>query len=91
MVSNWYLYVGVFFACTGILTIPGILMIVYWFYKHFMDNGIKVNHVNQQEQYQDKLDKLAQLESRVNEYEEKYIKPLNKVDYIENSNKEKWT
>mgnify|MGYP001319513757 CR=1 FL=1 len=42
MVSNWYLYIGIFFTCTGVLTIPGIIMIVYYFYHHFMENGIKV-------------------------------------------------
>ena len=47
MVSNWYLYIGIFFTCTGVLTIPGIIMIVYYFYHHFMDNGIKVKHTNE--------------------------------------------
>ena len=38
-VSNWYLYVGIFLACTGVLAIPGAVMIGYWFIKYFMDSG----------------------------------------------------
>ena len=30
MVSNWWLYTGVFLCCTGFGLIPGAIFIVYW-------------------------------------------------------------
>ena len=39
-------------------------MVVYYFYKHFMDNGIKVRHVN--DELPDEEDRAAQTESPYN-------------------------
>tara|TARA_Y100000296_G_C5008818_1_gene174029 strand:+ start:123 stop:395 length:273 start_codon:yes stop_codon:yes gene_type:complete len=43
--SNWYLFFGAVFCCTGVGLPVGIFMIIYWFYKDFMDKGVTVNHV----------------------------------------------
>ena len=43
--SNWYLFFGAIFCCTGIGLPVGIFMIVYWFYKDFMDRGVTVKNV----------------------------------------------
>jgi hypothetical protein len=43
-VSNWYLFFGGLFCCTGFGLPLGIFCFVYWFYKDFMDKGITVNH-----------------------------------------------
>ena len=42
--SNWYLFFGGLFCCTGFGLPIGIFLIVYWFYKDFMDRGVTVNH-----------------------------------------------
>ena len=44
-VSNWYLFIGGILCCTGFGLPAGIFMIVYWFYKDFMDRGVTVNNV----------------------------------------------
>jgi hypothetical protein len=87
-VSNWYLYVGIFLACTGVLLIPGVIMVVYWFYKHFMDNGIKIR--NEGQEYQKQIDKIDQQIERVDEYERKYLKSAPQQDYIEEKKLEGW-
>ena len=50
-VSNWYLFFGGLFCCTGFGLPLGIFLIVYWFYKDFMDKGVTVNHVNKEHDY----------------------------------------
>ena len=49
--SNWYLFFGAVFCCTGVGLPVGIFMIIYWFYKDFMDKGITVNHVQKGHDY----------------------------------------
>jgi len=63
-VSGWYLYIGIFLCCLGVTLPVGIIMVVYYFYKHFMDNGIKVRHVN--DELPDEEDRAAQTESPYN-------------------------
>tara|TARA_B100001245_G_C22533914_1_gene268253 strand:- start:10 stop:294 length:285 start_codon:yes stop_codon:yes gene_type:complete len=36
-VSNWYLYIGMFLCCTGILLPLGIFYIVWWFWHRHED------------------------------------------------------
>ena len=36
-VSNWYLYIGMFLCCTGILLPLGIFYIVWWFWNRHED------------------------------------------------------
>ena len=66
-VSNWYLYVGIFLACTGVLAIPGAVMIGYWFIKYFMDSG-GVKGINT---------------DRVKEIKSNYRKGEDRIDEIE--------
>ena len=43
--SYWYLFFGGLFCATGFGLPIGIFLIVYWFYKDFMDKGITVKNV----------------------------------------------
>ena len=49
--SNWYLFFGAVLCCTGIGLPVGIFMFLYWFYKDFMDRGLTVKHVQEENQY----------------------------------------
>tara|TARA_Y100001949_G_C15735664_1_gene221396 strand:- start:82 stop:387 length:306 start_codon:yes stop_codon:yes gene_type:complete len=91
-ISNWYLYVGIFLACTGWLTIAGIIMIVFWFYHHFMDSGIKVRNVSAVDDYekQSLIDKCDQALERVDEYEKKYLKHVPPKNYVSETKLEGW-
>ena len=36
-VSNWYLYLGIFLCCSGVLLPVGIFFIVWWFWSRHED------------------------------------------------------
>ena len=88
MVSNWYLYVGIFLACTGVLMIPGIVMIGYWFFKYFFPNGrgsINNDEINEKLEMIDKYDKAI---ARVDEIIAQLGSP--DQDYVEEKKLESW-
>jgi Tfp pilus assembly protein PilO len=89
-VSNWYLYVGIFLACTGVLTIPGVVMIGYWFVKYFMDKGgvkgINTDKVKEiKSNYRKQTDRVDQALKRVGELQQQ-----NQQDYVEEKRLESW-
>ena len=81
MVSNWYLYVGIFLACTGVLMIPGIVMIGYWFFKYFMDNG-GVKGVN--------MDKVKEVKSNYRRQMDRVDEALKQVEQLQSSNSQNY-
>ena len=55
LASNWYLYIGVFLVCTGLGTVVGILMLVFYFwddlgkklkFSQYNDNTFNINNLN---------------------------------------------
>ena len=89
-VSNWYLYVGIFLACTGVLAIPGAVMIGYWFIKYFMDSGgvkgINTDKVKEiKSNYQKQQDKVDEALRRVSE-----LQRQNQQDFVEEKRLESW-
>ena len=50
MVSNWWLYIGIFLCCTGVGLPAGIIFIFVWAFKQLQDNGITINHKNQKDE-----------------------------------------
>jgi protein-S-isoprenylcysteine O-methyltransferase Ste14 len=44
MVSNWWLYIGIFMCCTGFGLPAGIIFIFVWAFKQLQDKGITVNY-----------------------------------------------
>jgi hypothetical protein len=90
MVSNWYLYVGIFLACTGVLTIPGVVMIGYWFIKYFMDSGgvkgVKVDKVKEiKSNYRKQMDKVDEALKQVSE-----LQSSNSQNYVEEKRLKSW-
>ena len=87
-VSNWYLYVGIFLACTGVLTIPGVVMIGYWFVKYFFPNGrgsVNNDEIDVKQTMVDKYDKAI---ARVDEMKARLGSP--DQDYVEEKRLESW-
>ena len=69
--SNWYLFFGAIFCCTGIGLPVGIFMFVYWFYKDFMDKGITHHHIQEQSHYDEKaLEPLKRIENEIDMIDE---------------------
>jgi hypothetical protein len=90
MVSNWYLYVGIFLACTGVLTIPGLVMIGYWFIKYFMDSGgvkgVKVDKVKEiKSNYRRQIDKVDEALKQVSE-----LQSSNSQNFVEEKRLKSW-
>ena len=81
---------GIFLACTGVLTIPGVVMIGYWFVKYFMDSGgvkgintdkvkeIKSNYRRQQDKVDEALRRVSELQRQ------------NQQDFVEEKKLESW-
>jgi|TARA_R110002020_G_scaffold441981_1_gene653100 hypothetical protein len=46
MVSNWWLYIGIFLCCTGVGLPAGIIFVFVWGLKQIQEKGITVNYNN---------------------------------------------
>ena len=69
--SYWYLFFGGLFCCTGFGLPLGIFLIVYWFYKDFMDKGITHHHIQEQPNDDEKaLEPLKRIENEIDRIEE---------------------
>ena len=72
---------GIFLACTGVLTIPGVVMIGYWFVKYFMDNG-GVKGVN--------MDKVKEVKSNYRRQMDRVDEALKQVEQLQSSNSQNY-
>ena len=94
-VSNWYLFFGGLFCCTGFGLPIGIFLIVYWFYRDFMDKGVTVNHKHESTTlpvesilghgYKERQDRIDEIE------QQKHTKHKQKGNITDLKDKEKYT